>query len=163
MYMKIDFKNQTNLYAYLFVFSSLGWYVTYHTKQVIKDIHPFSFILFTNTICLLTLFLLILLDHYYSFKILNRDLVKLTRTKITILFLLAYLYLLRHILFTTFLQYHDVHTMKISKYMMTIFVGALALYIFNNNSITFSKGLGFALISVGGLLFFDMNKSLDYL
>lgn len=158
MYMKVDFQNINNLYAYLFAFATLGWYITYHTKQVIKDIHPFSFVLFTNAICFITLLLIIWFDDYYSLKKLNHDLEALTRIDILILFLLASLYLFRHILFITFLQYHDVHTMKISKYMMTIFVGALAFYLFNKNDVTFNKGLGFALMSIGGLLFFDIDS-----
>lgn len=156
--MKIDFKKTINLYSFLFAFATLGWYKTYHTKQILKDIHPFTLVMLTNIISFIILCAVLQFENYYSLDILKKDVMKTTTNDFVILILISLIYLFGHLVSSTFLQYHDVHTMKISKYMITIFVGALAFYIFNVQSISFDKGVGFALMCLGGILFFDISN-----
>lgn len=154
--MKFDFRNLNLLYIYLFLYTTLGWFSTYHKKQIIKHIHPFSLVMLTNIISFIILSILLLFKEYYSIDTIKNDIMKVTTYDFIILSLISLIYLFGHIFSSIFLQYHDVHVMRISKYMITMFVGGLAFYIFNDDIIPISKGIGFALMSLGGLLFFDI-------
>jgi len=154
--MNLDFRNLNLLYIYLFLYTILGWFSTYHKKEIIKNIHPFSLVILTNIISFTILWVLLLFKDYYSFKTFKNDVTKIKINDLIILLLISLIYLLGHIISSIFLQYHNVHVMRISKYFITIFVGAVAFYMFNDDIISMSKSLGFVLMSLGLLLFFEI-------
>jgi drug/metabolite transporter (DMT)-like permease len=82
-----------------------------------------------------------------------RDIDSIASRDMLILLLIAVIFSIGRIIFSTLLKHHDPRTIKISGYMISTLVSGGALYLMKRKSFTASRYLGFTLFAIGGYLF----------
>ena len=147
-------KEKYSIYFVFLVFSMLSWFSIRHTKKILVHIkNPISLVMFMSFVTFILMLFIIGCGFISSLGDTWRDIESITSNDMLVLLIIAVIFLIGRILFTTLLKHHDPRTIKISGYMISTLVSGGALYLMKRKSFTASRYLGFTLLAIGGYLF----------
>lgn len=147
-------KEKYSIYCVFLVFSLLSWISITHTKKILVHIkNPISLVILMSFITFILMLFMVGCGIVSSPRDTLRDIDSIASRDMLILLLIAVIFSIGRIIFSTLLKHHDPRTIKISGYMISTLVSGGALYLMKRKSFTASRYLGFTLFAIGGYLF----------
>ena len=141
------------MYIIFLCYSVLSWLSILHTKKILYDIkHPISLVLLTTLIGFIVTSMAITINILSSTKETIVDLRNVGFQNGIIFIVLTIAFTFGRIIFTSILKHHDPRIIRISSYIITTAVSAIALYLLHDKSFNTLNYMGFALMSMGGFL-----------
>ena len=147
-------EKEYSIYCVFLVFSILSWLSMLHVKKILVKIdQPTSLVMFMSLVKFIIILGIVLSGVIVSPTNTLKDIKIIESTDIALLVLIAIIFTIGRILFSSLLKHHDPRTIKISGYMISTLVSGGALYVMKRKSFTASRYLGFAFMALGGYLF----------
>lgn len=153
--MKV-FEKEYSIYCIFLVFSILSWLSILHVKKILLMIEqPLSLVMFMSFVKFIIILSIVLSGAIVSPSTILKDIKIIKPADIALLILIAIIFTIGRILFSTLLKHHDPRTIKISGYMISTVVSGGALYVMKRKNFTTSRYVGFALMALGGFLYIN--------
>lgn len=146
-------KNNNTIIVYYLLLSCLSWLAICNSKYVLSKINPISLVFLTSILNFSFLLLIIFYKSIYSKKNILSDLNKLNSKEILIFIGFALLFASSKIFSSTLLKYHNIQTIKIYSFMISVFISGLALYILEKKQLNTNRIFGFIIMAIGGYMF----------
>jgi protein-S-isoprenylcysteine O-methyltransferase Ste14 len=116
---------------------------------------PLSLVMFMSFVKFIIILSIVLSGAIVSPSTILKDIKIIKPADIALLILIAIIFTIGRILFSTLLKHHDPRTIKISGYMISTVVSGGALYVMKRKNFTTSRYVGFALMALGGFLYIN--------
>ena len=142
-------KNNKTIIVYYLLLSSLLWFSIYYSKYMLSKITPISLVFLTTILNFIFLILIII----FTKKNIVNELKNINFKEFIIFIIFALLFSCSKIFSSTLLKFHDIQTIKIISFMITVFVSGLALYLLEKNRLDINRLIGFIFMAIGGYMF----------
>ena len=142
-------KNNNTIIVYYLLLSSLSWLAICNSKYMLSKISPISLVFLTSILNFSFLLFIII----YSKKNILSDLKKISSKEFLIFIGFALIFSCSKIFSSNLLKFHDIQTIKIYSFMISVFISGLALYILEKKQLNINRILGFIIMAIGGYMF----------
>tara|TARA_B100000686_G_C15862464_1_gene512596 strand:+ start:29 stop:487 length:459 start_codon:yes stop_codon:yes gene_type:complete len=142
-------KNNNTIIIYYLLLSSLSWLAICNSKYMLSKISPISLVFLTSILNFSFLLFIII----YSKKNILSDLKKISSKEFLIFIGFALIFSCSKIFSSNLLKFHDIQTIKIYSFMISVFISGLALYILEKKQLNINRILGFIIMAIGGYMF----------
>ena len=142
-------KNNNTIIVYYLLLSSLSWLAICNSKYMLSKISPISLVFLTSILNFTFLSFIII----YSKKNILNDLKKISSKEFLIFIGFALIFSCSKIFSSNLLKFHDIQTIKIYSFMISVFISGLALYILEKKQLNINRILGFIIMAIGGYMF----------
>ena len=146
-------KNNNTIIVYYLLLSSLSWLAICNAKHMLLKINPLTLVFITSILNFSFLLFIIIYSSTNSKKNILNDLKKITSKEYLIFIGFAILFSCSKIFSSNLLKFHDVQTVKIHSFIISVFVSGLALYILEKKDLNINRIIGFIIMSIGGYMF----------
>tara|TARA_B100000424_G_C22777642_1_gene418393 strand:- start:133 stop:603 length:471 start_codon:yes stop_codon:yes gene_type:complete len=146
-------KNSNTIIVYYLLLSSLSWLAIYNSKYMLSKITPMSLVFLTSILNFTFLSFIIIYNSVYSKKNILNDLKKINFKEFIIFIGFALIFSCSKIFSSNLLKFHDIQTIKICSFMISVFINGLALYILEKKQLNINRILGFIIMAIGGYMF----------
>ena len=146
-------KNNKSIIVYYLLLSSLSWLAICNAKHMLLKINPLTLVFITSILNFSILLFIIIYSSTNSKKNILNDLKKITSKEYLIFIGFAILFSCSKIFSSNLLKFHDVQTVKIHSFIISVFVSGLALYILEKKDLNINRIIGFIIMSIGGYMF----------
>jgi|TARA_B110000858_G_C17747389_1_gene447985 drug/metabolite transporter (DMT)-like permease len=146
-------KNNKSIIVYYLLLSSLSWLAICNAKHMLLKINPLTLVFITSILNFSFLLFIIIYSSTNSKKNILNDLKKITSKEYLIFIGFAILFSCSKIFSSNLLKFHDVQTVKIHSFIISVFVSGLALYILEKKDLNINRIIGFIIMSIGGYMF----------
>jgi len=143
-------KNNNTIIVYYLLLSSLSWLAICNAKYMLSKINPLTLVFITS---ILNFSFLLFIIIYSSKKNILSDLKKITSKEYLIFIGFAIIFSCSKIFSSNLLKLHDVQTVKIYSFIITVLVSGLALYILEKKELNINRIIGFIIMAIGGYMF----------
>ena len=142
-------KNNNTIIVYYLLLSCLSWLAICNSKYMLSKISPISLVFLTSILNFTFLSFIII----YSKKNILNDLKKISSKEFLIFIGFALIFSCSKIFSSNLLKFHDIQTIKIYSFMISVFISGLALYILEKKQLNINRILGFIIMAIGGYMF----------
>tara|TARA_A100001015_G_scaffold76776_1_gene85204 strand:+ start:1343 stop:1801 length:459 start_codon:yes stop_codon:yes gene_type:complete len=142
-------KNNSTIIVYYLLLSSLSWLAISNSKYMLSKITPISLVFLTSILNFTFLLFIII----YSKKNILSDLKKISSKEFLIFIGFALMFSCSKIFSSNLLKFHDIQTIKIYSFMISVFISGLALYILEKKQLNINRIIGFIIMAIGGYMF----------
>tara|TARA_B100000965_G_scaffold325571_1_gene287860 strand:- start:349 stop:807 length:459 start_codon:yes stop_codon:yes gene_type:complete len=142
-------KNNNTIIVYYLLLSSLSWLAICNSKYMLSKISPISLVFLTSILNFSFLSFIII----YSKKNILSDLKKISSKEFLIFIGFALIFSCSKIFSSNLLKFHDIQTIKIYSFMISVFISGLALYILEKKQLNINRIIGFIIMAIGGYMF----------
>lgn len=146
-------KNNNTIIVYYLLLSSLSWLAICNAKYMLSKINPLTLVFITSILNFSFLLFIIIYSSTNSKKNILSDLKKITSKEYLIFIGFAIIFSCSKIFSSNLLKLHDVQTVKIYSFIISVLVSGLALYILENKELNINRIIGFIIMSIGGYMF----------
>lgn len=146
-------KNNNTIIVYYLLLSSLSWLAICNAKYMLSKINPLTLVFITSILNFSFLLFIIIYSSASSKKNILSDLKKITSKEYLIFIGFAIIFSCSKIFSSNLLKLHDVQTVKIYSFIITVLVSGLALYILEKKELNMNRIIGFIIMSIGGYMF----------
>ena len=146
-------KNSNTIIVYYLLLSSLSWLAIYNSKYMLSKITPMSLVFLTSILNFTFLSFIIIYNSVYSKKNILNDLKKINFKEFIIFIGFALIFSCSKIFSSNLLKFHDIQTIKICSFMISVFINGLALYMLEKKQLNISRIFGFIIMAIGGYMF----------
>ena len=142
-------KNNNTIIVYYLLLSSLSWLAICNSKYMLSKISPISLVFLTSILNFSFLSFII----FFSKKNILSDLKKISSKEFLIFIGFALIFSCSKIFSSNLLKFHDIQTIKIYSFMISVFISGLALYILEKKQLNINRIIGFIIMAIGGYMF----------
>lgn len=138
-----------SVYVFFLVTSIITWMVSSYNKNIVKKIKPSTLILFSTFISLVATFGFSSYENTDAMK----DLSNLNRSELFTLGGVAAFMVVLRIFNNTLLKHHDVTTVQMASYIITMIVNGGAVYFTSPDTLSMNKIISYIIMCISGYIY----------
>tara|TARA_B100000902_G_scaffold325384_1_gene319994 strand:- start:88 stop:558 length:471 start_codon:yes stop_codon:yes gene_type:complete len=152
-YLEHILKNNNTIIVYFLLLSSLSWLAICNSKYMLSKINPISLVFLTSMLNFIFLLFIIIYNSVNLKQNILSDIKNINSKEFLIFIGFALIFSCSKIFSSYLLKLHDIQTIKIYSFMITVFISGLALYILEKKQLNINRIFGFIIMAIGGYMF----------